>query len=47
MSQVLGKLMLKHPELIATGLTVAQPMAARDNLILSVSDDSVRTSKCF
>lgn len=41
MSQVLGKLTLKHPELIATGLTVARPMAARDNIILSVSDDSV------
>lgn len=38
--------MLKHPELIATGLTVAQAMAARDNIIRSVLDDSVHTSKC-
>lgn len=41
-----GKAMLKHPEPIAAGLTVAQPMAARDNIILSVLNDLVHTSKC-
>lgn len=38
--------MPKHPELIATGLTVAWAMAARDNIIRSVLDDSLHTSQC-
>lgn len=41
-----GKLMPKHPEVIATGLTVARVMAARDNIIRSVLDDSLHTFQC-
>lgn len=41
-----GNLMPKHPEVIATGLTVARVMAARDNIIRSVLDDSLHTFQC-
>lgn len=38
-----GGVKLKHPELIAAGLAVA----ARDNIILSVLNDSLHTSNVF